>query len=127
MIEETARNYALKHHAPLGRYGPGHGEKAGYYYLASHSGHHYAISATPTAQSAIRMMMENGFHAPADAPQPDTFTGTLLDTDGQTLVDFILFCKYKGIAPTHDHFNWFTYRRSINDRICRLSTNGKAI
>lgn len=42
------------------------------------------------------------------------FTRTLLDTDGQTLVNFILFCKRVNCTPNEDAFNWFKSREASN-------------
>lgn len=55
MMHKTARDYALKHKAPLGRFGTGHGARTGYYYLNG------AISITPTAQGAITLMRKAGY------------------------------------------------------------------
>jgi hypothetical protein len=53
------------------------------------------------------------------------FTQTLLNTDGQTLVDFILFLQYVDRAPNEDTLNWFLWRRETNDPKTRLSQKSK--
>ena len=63
-MHATARDYALKYRAPLGRYGKGFGAREGYYYLAGPDSPSLApksISMQPTAKSAIAMMKRAGF------------------------------------------------------------------
>lgn len=49
------------------------------------------------------------------------FTRTLLDTDGQTLVDFILFCQFHGRTPNENNLNWFLWQRETNNPKAFLS------
>lgn len=60
-MHATARNYALKHLAPLGRYGKGCGESTGHYFLRGQDMKISHLSILPTAKSAICMMKRAGF------------------------------------------------------------------
>lgn len=60
-MHATARNYALKHLAPLGRYGNGCGASTGYYFLRGADLKINFVSNQPTAKSAIAMIKRAGF------------------------------------------------------------------
>lgn len=58
-------------------------------------------------------------------PAPNALLRELLDTDGQTLCDFILFCGRVGRSPSVAVWQWFQARRNDpKDKHCFLSRKG---